>query len=101
LPNLLLAFPDAPVETLLPWIDVEAATRSGRTPEAAATEIGTSLRAGWASSGLTSEDVRALRDSIAPRVITPGSTSGEPLHLLSSLERRSALWDHDEEGAHD
>ena len=33
------------------------------------------------------------------RVITPGSTAGEPLHVLSSLERRSARWDDDPEAA--
>jgi len=29
------------------------------------------------------------------RVVTPGSDSGEPLHLLSALERRSHRWDDD------
>ena len=33
------------------------------------------------------------------RVITPGSTAGEPLHVLSSLERRSPRWDSDPEAA--
>jgi hypothetical protein len=33
------------------------------------------------------------------RVITPGSDAGEPLHLLSALERRSARWDTDPAGA--
>ena len=32
-------------------------------------------------------------------MITPGSDAGEPLHLLSALERRSARWDHDVDGA--
>jgi hypothetical protein len=33
------------------------------------------------------------------RVLTPGSTAGERLNLLSSLESRSALWDSDVESA--
>jgi hypothetical protein len=33
------------------------------------------------------------------RVITPGSSAGESLHILSSLERRSARWDTDPESA--
>jgi len=33
------------------------------------------------------------------RVITPGATSGEPLHVLSSLERRSRRWEDDPETA--
>ena len=31
--------------------------------------------------------------------MTPGSTAGEPLHVLSSLERRSPRWDDDPEAA--
>ncbi len=34
-------------------------------------------------------------------MLTPGTTSAEPVHLLSSLERRSSLWDSDEESARD
>jgi hypothetical protein len=33
------------------------------------------------------------------RVITPGSSAGEMLHVLSALERRSARWDTDRESA--
>jgi len=35
----------------------------------------------------------------AVRVLTPGSGGGEPLHVLSGLERRSARWDRDPEAA--
>jgi hypothetical protein len=35
------------------------------------------------------------------RVLTPGGSAGEPLHMLSSLERRSARWDSDPEAARD
>ena len=34
-------------------------------------------------------------------VLTPGGSAGEPLHVLSSLERRSAPWDSDPEAARD
>jgi hypothetical protein len=40
----------------------------------------------------------ALADYVARRhvrVITPGSSAGELLHVLSSLERRSERWDSD------
>src|SRR5439155_26484898 len=33
------------------------------------------------------------------RVIAPGASAGEPLHVLSSLERRSDRWDRDPESA--
>jgi hypothetical protein len=32
-------------------------------------------------------------------VLTPGATTGEPLHVLSTLERRSPRWDTDPESA--
>jgi hypothetical protein len=32
-------------------------------------------------------------------VLTPGSSAGEPVHILSSLERRSAAWDTDPEAS--
>jgi hypothetical protein len=35
------------------------------------------------------------------RVLTPGGSAGEPLHMLSSLERRSPRWDEDPETARD
>jgi hypothetical protein len=41
--------------------------------------------------------VAAQHATIAGRVFTPGSQAGEPLSVLSSLKRRSRLWDHDVE----
>ncbi|MEY2935927.1 MAG: hypothetical protein RL033_6676, partial [Pseudomonadota bacterium] len=32
-------------------------------------------------------------------VLTPGSSAGEPVHILSSLERRSSVWDRDPDAA--
>jgi hypothetical protein len=32
------------------------------------------------------------------RVLTPGSSAGEPLHILSSLERRNSAWSDDPDG---
>ena len=49
----------------------------------------------WQRGGRAAE----FRADPALRVLTPGSTAGEPLHVLSSLERRSASWDADPEAA--
>ncbi len=97
LPNLALLFDDA--AAYAPWVDEDAARRKGRKVEEVASEIATQWREGLASWGLSAADVAALRSSIALRVITPGTTSGEPLHVLSPLEHRSDLWEVDEEGA--
>jgi hypothetical protein len=40
-----------------------------------------------------------FRSGSEVRVLTPGSTAGEPVHILSSLERRSASWDSDPEAS--
>jgi DNA helicase HerA-like ATPase len=75
LPNLLLTFPEGVPETLRPWV---GPLTSDASPEQ-----------------------RAFAEKTALRVITPGATSGESLHVLSALERRSSRWDTDEESARD
>lgn len=99
LPNLALMFEGLDAQSFQPWVDVDAAKRQGKRPEVVAEELATKWREGLASWGITPADVAALRSSIAVRVITPGTTSGEPLHVLSPLEVRSDLWEIDEEAA--
>jgi hypothetical protein len=45
------------------------------------------------------EDIRQFRRNTALRVLTPGSSAAEPLHILSSLERRSRAWSDDPDGS--
>jgi hypothetical protein len=99
LPNLALMFESLDPQSFQPWVDLDAAKRQGKKPEAVAEELATKWREGLASWGITPADVASLRSSIAIRVITPGTTSGEPLHVLSPLETRSDLWEIDEEAA--
>ena len=99
LPNLALMFDSLDPQSFQPWVDVDAAKRQGKKPEAVAAELATKWRDGLASWNLGPADVAALRASVAVRVITPGTTSGEPLHVLSPLEVRSDLWEIDEEAA--
>lgn len=99
LPNLLLAFPVGDPGAFAPWIDPHAPHHAGRPAEAIATELAAERDAGLARSGLGAPEVEAYRAAAAVRVLTPGSTAGEPVHLLSSLERRSPLWDTDLESA--
>ncbi len=99
LPNLALMFDDLSAHSFQPWIDTDAAKRQGKKPDAVAEELASKWRDGLASFGIAPADVAALRSSIAIRVITPGTTSGEPLHVLSPLETRSDLWEVDEEAA--
>lgn len=101
LPNLALLFDELDAPSFQPWVDADAARRHGKRVEDVAAELAGKWREGLASWGLGPADVRALRESIALRVITPGTSSGEPLHVLSPLEVRSDLWEIDEEAARD
>jgi hypothetical protein len=101
LANLLLSFPELSPAEFAPWVDTEAAARGGKTPEQVATELSRAWQAGLAASGLGKADVADLASTMAPRLVTPGASFGEPLNVLSALDRRSPLWDEDEEAAHD
>jgi hypothetical protein len=70
-----------------------------RTPLEVAAELAAQRAHGLGQWSLGEAELKRYAAAIAPRVITPGSTSGELLHVLSSLERRSARWDTDIESA--
>jgi hypothetical protein len=99
LPNLLLTFPGLDGPSFAPWIDPESVARDETTVDAAATAIADTWRNGLAKWSLSGDDVRSLRETIAPRILTPGATFGEPVHVLSALEQPSDLWSIDEETA--
>jgi hypothetical protein len=99
LADLLLTFPALDAASFAPWIDREAATRAGRTVAQVAQSSADAWRAGLDEWGLGPSDVAALHARVAPRVLTPGSAAGEPLHVLSALETPSPLWATDLEGA--
>jgi hypothetical protein len=90
LPNLLLAFPDFCAANVAPW--VEPSPDDARDVETLAKETADERAAGLNAWGITEADLRAFRERTAVRVITPGSTAGESLHMLSPLERPSADW---------
>lgn len=99
LTNLLLSFPTGDPDAFVPWIDADAPQHEGRPPGAIAAELAGERDTGLSKAGIGSDHVAAYRASTRVRVLTPGSTAGEPIHLLSSLERRSPLWDTDLESA--
>jgi hypothetical protein len=101
LPNLLLAFPDFAPASLEPWVELE---RDGLTPEqlaARAAELSEKRRAALGEWGIGEPELATYTSGVSVRVLTPGATAGEPLHMLSSLERRSPRWDVDPEAARD
>lgn len=97
LPNLLLSFPTLGADPLRPWIDAEGL---GEVAAAAlAQKVAQERAEGLARWRLGESELQRFHAGVHMRVLTPGSTLGEPLHLLSSLERRSALWDTNPEAA--
>ncbi|NUP12695.1 MAG: ATP-binding protein [Polyangiaceae bacterium] len=101
LPNLLLTFPSLDGPSFAPWIDPEAASREGKTVDEVAAATADRWRAQLGEWELDGGDVEAFRARVAPRIVTPGASIGEPLDVLSSLSSRSSLWDDDPEAAHD
>ena len=99
LANLLLAFDPGDRAAFERWIERPSEPRDGDPdPVTLACET---RDAGLAQAEITGDDIRAFRERTHIRVLTPGSTAGEPVHLLSSIERRSPLWDTDTESARD
>jgi hypothetical protein len=96
LPNLLLSFPDFDPSRFEPWAEV--ADPSVGTLEAAV-RLAEERRAALSKWSIGEDDLRQYRNTTAVRVLTPGATTGEPLHVLSTLERRSPRWDTDPESA--
>ncbi len=99
LANLLLSFPDSEAGTLVPWIDREAAERDGVAVDDVAAETSARRKERLASWGIDAAAMRAFHEAIAVRVITPGASHGELLHVLSPLEHPSPRWKTDPEGS--
>ncbi len=85
LANLLLTFPDLRPEDFAPWIDDDAASRAGITPEAFAAKEAETWRKGLANWGQGGERIARLRAAADFSVYTPGSEAGLPVSILSSL----------------
>jgi hypothetical protein len=98
LPNLLLRFPRLSAEALLPWVE-NASPTDTRTPEQRAADLADAHQKGLLGWDISEAAVAAYVAGSDIRVITPGSSAGELLHVLSSLERRSDRWDTDPESA--
>jgi hypothetical protein len=99
MPNLLLAFPTFAPDAFLPWVGANAAATDDRPLDAIAAELAEERRRGLSGWSIDESHLAAFDRSTGVRVITPGTTSGELLHVLSSLERRSDRWNHDPESA--
>ena len=90
--NLVLHFPDLAPQDFQPWIDPEMARRAGKTPDQLAMEASTSWREGLLEWDITQDQILALRNAAQIAVYTPGSDSGIPVSVLSSLAAPALAW---------
>jgi hypothetical protein len=97
LTNLLLHFPDLAPQDFQPWIDAEQARRSGKTIEQVSLETSLNWRNGLNEWGITQERLLALKNSAQFGIYTPGSDSGIPVSVLSSLAAPEIPWDENRE----
>ena len=98
LPNLLLTLSNFDPELMAPWIE-SASETDFDSSLALATERSDARQKALAAAGIGEPELQKFCEGTSIRVITPGATSGESLHVLSALERRSSRWDTDPESA--
>src|SRR5262249_2245947 len=99
LPNLLLSFPSFAASHLMPWVGAAQVPSDERSPEAIAADLAAERQRGLSAWSIDEAELRMFAETTNVRVVTPGSPSGELLHVLSSLERRSDRWDEDPDAA--
>ncbi len=99
LPNLLLSFGSFDPRAMTPWVEAAPGDEDGIADPPLVRDAIEKRRKGLVGAGIGERELAEFARATHVRVVTPGSDAGEPLHLLSALERRSARWEHDEEGA--
>jgi hypothetical protein len=97
LTNLVLHFPDLLPQDFQPWIEPDLARRAGKTLEQAAQEASNSWRTGLTEWGITPARLLALKNAAQFAIYTPGSDSGIPVSVLSSLAAPNLPWDENRE----
>lgn len=97
LTNLVLHFPELVPQDFQPWIDADLARRAGKTLEQVATDASTSWRSGIKEWGMTQERILALKNAAQFAIFTPGSDSGIPVSVLSSLAAPDIAWQENRE----
>src|SRR5688572_30664134 len=84
LPNLLLSFPSFEAEQFVPWVEGYGTTDEADVAALAA-ELALERQKQLESWQLGAAELAEFRASTELRVLTPGSSAGEPVHILSSL----------------
>ena len=97
LTNHLLHFPKLLPSDFAPWVDEDIARREGKTPEQAAAEAAGNWQKGLERSGIDQARMQKLADNVDYAIYSPGSDSGFPVSILSSLKAPSISWEENTE----
>ncbi|MDO9302067.1 MAG: DUF87 domain-containing protein, partial [Anaerolineales bacterium] len=97
LTNLLLHFPDLLPQDFQPWIDPEMERRTGKSMDVIAAEAASAWSAGLKEWGIGQDRLLALQNAAKFAIYTPGSDSGIPVSVLSSLAAPDLDWDSNRE----
>ncbi|MFT6242521.1 MAG: hypothetical protein ACJAQT_004629, partial [Akkermansiaceae bacterium] len=84
--NLMLTFPEFRGEDFRPWINEDDARKKGVEPAAYAEKTAKMWEEGIAGWHQSPERVRQLQAKTDINIFTPGSRSGIPVSILSSLD---------------
>ncbi|GAB4510912.1 MAG: hypothetical protein OHK0046_08280 [Anaerolineae bacterium] len=90
--NLLLTFPDMRPEDFSPWVNPDAARRSGMDVNMYAADVAQRWKDGLQSWGIVPDRVRWLKLATQYSVYTPGSDTGLPISILASLRAPRQGW---------
>jgi hypothetical protein len=95
--NLGLLFSDFAAKSVKPW--VQKSPGDVRSVQTIAEEQAAERQQALAAWGIGTEELQTFAENVAIRLITPGHTAGEPLHVLSALEHPAQMWQRDPESA--
>lgn len=95
--NLLLHFPDLEPADFQPWVDPDEARRQEVTPEQLAQDTAQRWRGGLQEWGIEPERIKQVAEAVQYAVYTPGSTSGIPISILTSLKAPAIDWESNQE----
>ncbi len=84
--NLLLTFPELDGKSFEPWVNADDAAKKGISVEEHAGKTAAMWKNGLAEWGQSPERIAQFKDKVDINVFTPGSTSGIPVSILSSLD---------------
>ena len=83
--NLMLAFPGLDAKSFEPWVNPDDAAKKGISVTEHAEKTAAMWKYGLAEWGQTPERIAAFREKTDINIFTPGSNSGIPVSILSSL----------------